>query len=153
MTSRPENTWPNVVKSGRVKRMMPVRDKSRRMRVTMARVRPTVRARRCTPTGSFPARIEMKTMLSMPRTISSTVRVRSAIQVSGEVSESMTKTTSSKDVTRGRNTKASRKTVVRFRVTPLCYGSARRLCSTSFGFEKLAAAYSPTTSQSQYHRR
>ena len=69
--------------------MMPVGESSSRMRVTMASVRPTVRARGCSPAGSFPDRIEMKMMLSMPRTISSTVSVRSAIQVSGEVSQFM----------------------------------------------------------------
>jgi len=75
--------------------------------VTMASVRPVLRARRCSPAGSFPARIEMKMMLSMPRTISSTVRVRRAIQVSGEVSQVITKRTSS---SRRRQTKTSSRT-------------------------------------------
>ena len=43
---------------------------------------------RAAPCGSLPARIEMKTMLSMPRTISSTVRVRRAIQPSTLVIQS-----------------------------------------------------------------
>ena len=37
----------------------------------------------CCSAGSFPTRIEMKTMLSMPRTISSAVSVRNAIQDCG----------------------------------------------------------------------
>src|SRR5438046_2547979 len=60
MRSRPEKGWPNGLNSGRVSRMMPVRESSSRMRVTMASVRPTVRARGCSPAGSLPARIEMK---------------------------------------------------------------------------------------------
>jgi len=42
----------------------------------------------CWSAGSLPARIEMKMMLSMPRTISSTVSVSSATQASGLVSQS-----------------------------------------------------------------
>jgi hypothetical protein len=64
--------------------MIQVMDRSNRIRVPIATVSPRVRARCCCASGSRPARIEMKTMLSMPRTISSAVRVRRAIQVSGE---------------------------------------------------------------------
>ncbi len=45
------------------------------------------RARPCCAAGSFPARIEMKMMLSMPRTISSTVSVTRLIQRLGSVSD------------------------------------------------------------------
>src|SRR2546427_278257 len=87
----------------------------------------------------------MKMMLSMPRTISSTVRVRSAIQVSGEVSQGITKRTSS---SRRRQTTTSSRTVD--------HGLARRFCATvlrdvfarrRFALAKLAAAYSPTALQ------
>src|SRR2546428_5019547 len=97
--------------------MMPVRESRSRMRVSMASARPTVRARGCSPAGSLPARIEMKMMLSMPRTISSTVSVRRAIQVSGALSQSMTKRTSSSG---RRQTKTSRKTVIKARGEPRC---------------------------------
>ena len=55
----------------------------------MASARPMVRARDCWLWGSLPARMLMKTMLSIPRTISRTVRVTSAIQASGEKIQSM----------------------------------------------------------------
>ncbi len=50
---------------------------------TAASVMPRRRALSRCAGGSFPARIEMKMMLSMPSTSSSAVRVASAIQVSG----------------------------------------------------------------------
>ncbi len=53
--------------------------------MNIASDRPTFRARSRSSGGSFPARIEMKTMLSMPSTISSTVSVRRAIQPSALV--------------------------------------------------------------------
>ena len=52
---------------------------SSRMRVSMAPASPTVRARGRCAFGRRPDRIEMKMMLSMPSTISSAVRVASAI--------------------------------------------------------------------------
>ena len=55
------------------------------MRMNIARKRPVFRARSRSAAGSLPARIEMKTMLSMPRTISRTVSVRRAIQPSAPV--------------------------------------------------------------------
>src|SRR5687767_12302113 len=60
-------------------------DSSRRIRMIIASDNPTLRARARSAFGSFPARIEMKTMLSMPRTISRTVKVASAIQPSALV--------------------------------------------------------------------
>src|ERR1044071_6571112 len=59
-------------------------------RVMSASERPSFRAFACFSAGSFPARIEMKITLSMPRTISRPVRVRSEIQICGSVSQSMT---------------------------------------------------------------
>ena len=70
-----------MLKSGSVSRVIQVMEKSSRMRVTMAAARPSRRADPCWASGSLPARIEMKTMLSMPRTISSAMRVANAIQV------------------------------------------------------------------------
>ena len=54
----------------------------------IASIRPIVRARFAWSAGSLPDRIEMNTMLSMPRTISSAVRVSRAIQISGSSSQS-----------------------------------------------------------------
>ena len=59
----------------------------RRCAMHMARLRPRRRAVALPSAGSLPARIEMKMTLSMPRTISSTVRVSRAIQLSGFVSQ------------------------------------------------------------------
>ena len=59
------------------------------MRETMARSRPTRRAPFCWRAGSFPARIEMKMMLSIPSTISRAVNVRKPIQTPGCVIHSM----------------------------------------------------------------
>src|SRR5512134_202367 len=92
MRSRPEIGWPSTAKSGAVSRMIHVSDSSRPMRISIASASATRRARPCSLSGSFPARIEMKMMLSMPSTISRTVRVASAIQVSGEVSQAMGET-------------------------------------------------------------
>ena len=50
------------------------------IRVTIAPANPRVRARALCSLGSRPDRIEMKMMLSIPRTISSAVSVPSAIQ-------------------------------------------------------------------------
>src|SRR3989442_1188191 len=54
-----------------------------------ARLRPVCRALACCSGGNLPARMEMKTMLSMPRMISSTVSVSKLTQISGLVSQSM----------------------------------------------------------------
>ena len=86
--SRPEKPCPATANSGAVSRMIQVMESSSRMRVTNAPPSPSERARGCSVAGSFPARMEMKMTLSMPRTISSTVRVRSAIHASGEASQS-----------------------------------------------------------------
>src|SRR5437867_7867687 len=54
-----------------------------------ARLRPVWRALACCSVGNLPARMEIKTMLSMPRMISSTVSVSKLTQISGLVSQSM----------------------------------------------------------------
>src|SRR5690242_15900071 len=53
------------------------------MRVSIASARPVIRAGPCWGGGSFPTRIEMKMMLSSPRTISSSDKVRKASQFCG----------------------------------------------------------------------
>src|SRR5690606_5100161 len=63
--------------------------KSSRIRVSIASPSPRLRARACWAWGSFPERIDMKMMLSIPRTTSNTVRVSSATHVSGLESHSM----------------------------------------------------------------
>ena len=59
------------------------------MRVSIAKARPTTRARGCCATGSLAARMEMKMMLSMPSTSSSSVRVAKATHISGSRTHSM----------------------------------------------------------------
>jgi hypothetical protein len=54
--------------------------------MSIASASPRMRARDCCARGSFPERIAMKMMLSIPRTSSSAVRVTSAIQVFGSAS-------------------------------------------------------------------
>jgi hypothetical protein len=58
------------------------------MRMTIASPNPTRLASAWRFSGSLPVRMEMKMMLSMPSTISSAVRVMSAIQMSGFVNQS-----------------------------------------------------------------
>ena len=76
--------------------------------MTIASIRPIVRARFTWSAGSLPARIEMNTMLSMPRTISSAVSVSRAIQICGveqpvHVGVSVTGGWSSRPASRGRD--------------------------------------------------
>ncbi|MNS76336.1 hypothetical protein D3C72_1098800 [compost metagenome] len=69
--------------------MTQVIDSSSMIRVTMARARPKIRVRGCMCLGMRLTRIEIMMMLSIPRTISSAVRVKKATQISGLVSHSM----------------------------------------------------------------
>ncbi len=71
------------MKSGAVSLIIQASENSSPIRVTIAPSRPMRRARGCWSAGSFPDRIEMKMMLSTPRTISRNVSVASAIQISG----------------------------------------------------------------------
>jgi len=87
--SRPENSWPKTAKSGAVRRMIHASDRRSTNRVTIAPRSPSRRADRCCSLGSFPARMEMKITLSMPRTTSRAVSVTRAIQISGLVSQSI----------------------------------------------------------------
>jgi len=90
MRSRPLNAWVSTVKRGAVRVMIQLMDRSSRMRPPSASPSPTRRARGCCSSGSLFERMEMNTMLSMPNTISSSVRAPRAIQASGlEVHSSM----------------------------------------------------------------
>ncbi len=68
--------------SGSVSLEIQTIDQSSPMRITIAAMRPTRRARFCCSFGSLPDRIEMKMTLSTPRTISRKVRVTSGISSS-----------------------------------------------------------------------
>ena len=79
----PEKPWPKMEKSSFFSVITHVMEKSSAMRMTMASASPRKRARGCWSFGSLSTRMLMKTMLSMPSTISSTLRVSRAIQASG----------------------------------------------------------------------
>ena len=87
--SRPDTGWLKTVNSGEVRRMIQASDSSSRMRMIMARARPIVRPFWRCSAGSLPARIEMKMMLSIPRTISRAVNVINAIHAWGSLSHSI----------------------------------------------------------------
>ncbi|MOA12215.1 hypothetical protein D3C78_1321880 [compost metagenome] len=70
--------------------MIQVMDSSKRMRVTMARAKPKKRVFGCIAFGIRLTRIEIMMMLSIPKTISNTVRVKNAIQISGLRNHSIT---------------------------------------------------------------
>ena len=57
--------------------------------VPNAAIRPNCRALCCWDSGSLFARIEINTMLSMPRTISRRVSVNRLIQIAGSASQSI----------------------------------------------------------------
>ncbi len=65
--------------TGDVRPMIHVMHSSRRTRITIASISPTLRALACCSFGSLSASTEMKMMLSIPSTISSTVSVTSAM--------------------------------------------------------------------------
>ena len=60
--------------------MIQVKEKSKPILVIIARERPMILALFRFSAGNLPARIEMKIILSIPKTISRTVKVRSAIR-------------------------------------------------------------------------
>ena len=80
---------PITVNHGSVSRMIQDSENSSSTRVIMAPSRPMRRARGCCSGGSFPDRMEMKMMLSTPRTISRKVSVARAIQICGSVIQSI----------------------------------------------------------------
>jgi hypothetical protein len=86
--SRPEMPRPATSNQGCVSRISQTIENSSAMRVSIASARPMMRALFCRGGGSRPTRIARKMMLSMPRTISSTVRVAKATQAAGSVSSS-----------------------------------------------------------------
>src|SRR5690606_37132293 len=61
----------------------------RATRITNASNNPSRLALFCCASGSLPLKMEIKTMLSMPNTISSTVSVSSDIQISGSKNQSI----------------------------------------------------------------
>ena len=74
---------PNSENSGAVSFIRKVRPNSMTMRKIRASDKPICRARLACFGAQRDTRMEMKTMLSMPSTISSTVRVTSAAQACG----------------------------------------------------------------------
>jgi hypothetical protein len=83
MMSRHETAIPKRVNSGAVRPMSQVRPASMTTRKMKASDRPIWRARRAFSSSSREVRTEMKTRLSMPSTISSTVSVISAAHACG----------------------------------------------------------------------
>src|SRR5918995_4335780 len=86
--SRPLNGCPATVKSVWIRLSIQPREKSIATRINIASNNPVVRARCRRMAGSLSARIEMKMMLSIPRTISSAVSVSSAVQIAGSLNHS-----------------------------------------------------------------
>ena len=87
--SRPEMPTSSTVNSVACSRMIHVSSSSSRIRVPIAKPRPSSRARWRCASGKRPTRMLMKMMLSTPRTISSSVSVVSATHASGEVIHSI----------------------------------------------------------------
>src|SRR5438132_8552509 len=81
--SRPEISCAKTVKSGAVNAITHDRENSKITRITSAEASPTLRPRFCCRAGNFPARIEINTMLSTPRTISKATSVAKAIHACG----------------------------------------------------------------------
>ncbi|CPP66718.1 Uncharacterised protein [Bordetella pertussis] len=83
--SRPDICAPHTVNSGAVSVTTQAMLASRPSRISKASVRPIMRARLRWCAGSLSARMAMNTRLSMPSTISSTIRVASPSQAVGSV--------------------------------------------------------------------
>jgi hypothetical protein len=81
--SLPLTGWEKTAPKGSVNPISHLMDSSSRIRVTNAKPRPMVRALTRWVGGSFPARIEIKITLSIPRTISRKVNVTRLTQVFG----------------------------------------------------------------------
>src|SRR5918995_2097138 len=101
ITSRPEISCSSKVNSGAVSPMTQLRERSNRMRNTSPIPSPRRRASACRSSGSLSTSMEIKTTLSMPRTISRASKVRKATQISGFSNRSMSPTLSSNFVPRG----------------------------------------------------
>ena len=87
--SRPLMPLPTIVKISAVRLMTQLSDKRSSNREAMANPRPSRRALSRWSAGRRPTRIEMKMMLSMPRTISRAVSIAKAIQMFGSSRNSM----------------------------------------------------------------
>ena len=83
MKSRQEKPWPKRCTTGCVRLTTQAMTESRTRRVSRARPRPTRNACLRSDFGRVEARIEIKTRLSIPRTISSRIRVPSPAQAEG----------------------------------------------------------------------
>jgi hypothetical protein len=81
--SRAEKLLPTKENSGSVAPTIQERISRRPIRMNMARNSPSFRLLSRVSRGSLSTRIEMKIMLSIPKTSSSTVRVRNAIHIWG----------------------------------------------------------------------
>src|SRR5581483_5633630 len=88
ITSRPDTPCSPMKNQGLVSRVSHTIENSSSTRVTIANASPLTRAELRCAGGSRPTRIEMKMMLSMPRTISSNDSVTNAIQACGSVKSS-----------------------------------------------------------------
>ncbi|MNM96413.1 hypothetical protein D3C81_1088890 [compost metagenome] len=88
--SRPEKLWPSTSNSGLVRVTSQAMLASRPRRISSARPRPISRARSRWCGGSLSARMAMNTRLSMPSTISRTIRVSRPIQAVGSAIHSIT---------------------------------------------------------------
>src|SRR5437763_12461613 len=89
MISLPEISFAKIVKRGAVSFIISVIENRRATLVIIARPSPKVRALLCSLEGSLPDRIEIKIILSIPRTISNAVKVNNAIQTSELVIQSI----------------------------------------------------------------
>ncbi len=93
MKSFHENEMPHRVTTGSVSEMIQPAAKTRPTRMSIASVRPRLRARACCSLGSLEARIEMKMTLSTPSTISRTNSVtKTAIRSGVKAKEKSTQT-------------------------------------------------------------
>ena len=92
MKSFTEKPMPNQTTTSSFSVMIQPAKNTRMTRITIARVRPRLRARACCSFGSFDARIEMKMTLSTPSTISSTKSVtKTAIRSGVKAKEKSTR--------------------------------------------------------------
>jgi hypothetical protein len=83
MVSLPDISCSNMVNQASFRPMTQAMENNRARRVNMASASPTRRPNSRCCSGRRDTRIEIKMMLSMPSTISSAVKVASAIQASG----------------------------------------------------------------------
>jgi hypothetical protein len=81
--------WPSTEKRSAVRPITQLSENSSSSRETIAKPRPSRRALSRSSGGRRPTRMEMKMMLSTPRTISRAVSIAKAIQMLGSRRNSM----------------------------------------------------------------